>query len=346
LPTGCDISKNPEERQPKKPDGWRPNTPCSSRSQRCRTSSSENKQNAAAAAAAAKEALESAITALEAERRQSEQQGIQLAAAAAAVAAMRRDRDETDRKYHETAAALEALRIEKRAGNGARIDLEGKLSQALQDQGAITQMVERISEELRRMQERVSDRNSVEARELEAEIRALRSQVTLVSSGLLDVEWYCAQCPDVPRRQFDVAEHYLRIGAREGYKPNPLFDTNWYLQRYEDVRDAGVNPLVHYLLYGFQEGRDPGPDFETEFYLETNPDVRAAGINPLAHYLRHGWREGRLPSRSPCDAATTAAIVKDMEPGLKFAAEEGRSDFQRSDRIPEHAPDHTGRDPV
>jgi hypothetical protein len=285
-------------------------------------------QNAAAAAAAATEALESAIAALESERRKSEQQGIQLAATATAVAAMRCDRDETARKYHETAAALEALRNEKRAGDGACVDLEGKLSQSLQDQGALTQMVERISEELRRMQDRPFDRNSGGARELEAEIRTLRSQVILVRSGLLDVEWYCAGYPDVPQSEFDVAEHYLRIGVCEGYKPNPLFDTNWYLQRYEDVREAGINPLLHYLQHGFREGRDPGPDFETEFYLETNPDVRAAGINPLAHYLRHGRRELRLPSRPPCDAATTA-VVQDMEPGLKFAAVEGRSDFRR-----------------
>ncbi len=232
---------------------------------------------------------------------------------------MRRERDEIGRNHDEAVAALASLRNEKLAADAARADLESNLGQTAQDQRVLTVVVEQISEQLRRMQDRASAREQ----QHDGEINALRTQLLdseaalanqarqrgwrrflptallhrssarrLVRSGLFDVNWYCAQYPDVPQSEFGAAEHYLRIGCCRGYKPNPLFDTRWYLRHYEDVRRSGVNPLIHYLRHGFREGRDPGPDFNTEFYLEGNPDVRARGKNPLAHYLHYGASKG------------------------------------------------------
>jgi hypothetical protein len=102
---------------------------------------------------------------------------------------------------------------------------------------------------------------------------------------------------DGAKSELAAAEHYLKSGFCQGFRPNALFDTRWYLDRYEDVRRSGVNPLLHYLLDGSREGRDPGPEFHTDFYLEANPDVRDAGVNPLAHYLSRGRQDGRLAMR-------------------------------------------------
>jgi hypothetical protein len=115
-------------------------------------------------------------------------------------------------------------------------------------------------------------------------------------SGLLDVDWYLTQYPDVARAALTPMRHYLQFGAKEGRDPNPLFDTDWYLSQYPDVAQIGVNPLRHYIQYGVSEGRDPNPLFDTDWYLSQYPDVAQAKVNPLYHYLYYGAEEGRDPS--------------------------------------------------
>src|SRR5206468_4187109 len=41
------------------------------------------------------------------------------------------------------------------------------------------------------------------------------------SSGLFDPAWYLAQHPDVAELGIDPVEHYLSVGAAEGYSPGP-----------------------------------------------------------------------------------------------------------------------------
>jgi hypothetical protein len=120
----------------------------------------------------------------------------------------------------------------------------------------------------------------------------------LIRGGLLDLDWYRKEYPEVTANGQSPARHYLEDGYLRGYRPNPYFDTRWYLDRYEDVRRSGLNPLLHYALHGYREGRDPGPNFETNYYLLTYPDVRASGMNPLVHFLLHGRAEGRFATHS------------------------------------------------
>ncbi len=72
-------------------------------------------------------------------------------------------------------------------------------------------------------------------------------------------------------------------------------DAAFYLAANPDVAAAGIEPAEHYWRMGWREGRDPSPWFSTGFYLAANPDVAAAGINPLWHYLVRGRVEGRAP---------------------------------------------------
>lgn len=48
-------------------------------------------------------------------------------------------------------------------------------------------------------------------------------------SGMFDADWYRASYPDVGGH--DPIDHYVRIGAALGYKPNPLFDTGYYARQ-------------------------------------------------------------------------------------------------------------------
>jgi len=80
-----------------------------------------------------------------------------------------------------------------------------------------------------------------------------RSERTILSeSRLVDAEWYLRTYPDVVETPVD---HYVRLGAREGRDPNPMFSTKAYLKLNPDVAISGMNPLVHFVRYGAAEGR-------------------------------------------------------------------------------------------
>jgi glycosyltransferase involved in cell wall biosynthesis len=80
-----------------------------------------------------------------------------------------------------------------------------------------------------------------------------RSERTILSeSRLVDAEWYLRNYPDVVENPVD---HYIKVGAREGRDPNPLFSTKAYLKLNPDVAISGMNPLVHFVRYGAAEGR-------------------------------------------------------------------------------------------
>ncbi len=105
----------------------------------------------------------------------------------------------------------------------------------------------------------------------------------------------------------------------------PEVDSAFYLARNPDVARAGMAAAEHYWRMGWREGRDPSPWFRTEYYLRANPDVAAAGINPLWHFLVRGRAEGRPPSEPggawreeldrprppPAPAATAARPLSD-----------------------------------
>ena len=51
------------------------------------------------------------------------------------------------------------------------------------------------------------------------------------NSGLFDADYYCARSPDVAASGLDPVDHYLQIGAAQGYDPSPLFDTGYYARQ-------------------------------------------------------------------------------------------------------------------
>ncbi len=84
----------------------------------------------------------------------------------------------------------------------------------------------------------------------------LDAEVALVAENI-DEKFYAATYPDNPKSGQSSAEHYCRVGWREGNDPTPGFSTSYYLLSNPDVRDSGVNPFWHYLIAGREEGRLP-----------------------------------------------------------------------------------------
>lgn len=117
----------------------------------------------------------------------------------------------------------------------------------------------------------------------------------IANSGLLDKDWYTARYGDLLSADQDLLTHFLRVGAKMGLRPNPLFDTKWYSETYPDVVRMGNNPLAHYIRFGAWEARRPNPLFDSAWYLNAHPDIRESGLNPLVHYARYGRSEHRDP---------------------------------------------------
>lgn len=155
----------------------------------------------------------------------------------------------------------------------------------------------------------------------QAQAQAFRDDVSLIErSGLFDRAYYLEKYADVLPSGVDPVEHYVTIGAREGWNPSPLFDTTYYLALHPDVAASSVNPFRHYCEFGRAEGRsasafDPAMDaraldslgdaygiiaasglFDREYYCQTCPEAAAPGVDPIRHYVREGCDAGLNPN--------------------------------------------------
>lgn len=83
----------------------------------------------------------------------------------------------------------------------------------------------------------------------------------IANSGLFDERWYCEHYPEVAISSLSAIEHYLEIGAEQGYNPSSVFDTRWYIDTYPDVAQSAINPLIHYIMHGQAEQRHCLPTY-------------------------------------------------------------------------------------
>lgn len=127
----------------------------------------------------------------------------------------------------------------------------------------------------------------------------VRLTTKIEESGLFDREWYLKTYGSQLRPDEDPVDHYVRVGARKGFFPNPLFDSEWYLRTYKLGYSASKNPLYDYIVNGNALERDPNSYISTKFYFESypdignHPDVLAKKTTALHHYIYWGEREGR-----------------------------------------------------
>lgn len=100
----------------------------------------------------------------------------------------------------------------------------------------------------------------------------------------------------------DPLEHYLKTGARKGYRPSEFFDGSFYLENNADIAQAGLNPLVHYLRFGFDEGRTPRSE---QSVLDRIPSVDIS--DPALNYKK--WR---LPCIIKNEEITSAESIQQI----------------------------------
>ena len=167
----------------------------------------------------------------------------------------------------------------------------------------------------------------------------------LERSGLIDDDFYREKYPEVESSELTPAQHFCRIGWREGRRPNAYFDTEWYLRTYPDVVRSDTNPIWDYVVtretrrpcvyfdpafyasrYGLPatdgaladflrhgkrgEWRDPVELFDTQFYLAHNLDVAASGGDPFLHYLPQAIGRSATPRRASARLSTARSICR------------------------------------
>jgi hypothetical protein len=117
-------------------------------------------------------------------------------------------------------------------------------------------------------------------------------------SGLFDAAFYVAQRPDMRWifRRFPV-RHYVTIGEREHFRPNPDFAGSIYLRYNPDVQQAGIPPFLHYVEIGHRELRvtkelpEPVPGL-AKVMPRIGGAAAAADLAVVAHVFYHElWDE-------------------------------------------------------
>jgi glycosyltransferase involved in cell wall biosynthesis len=124
--------------------------------------------------------------------------------------------------------------------------------------------------------------------------------LVILRSGLFLTEYYTGISSNrKPSRGFfqqtRLISHFLEIGAKEGFDPNPLFSVRFYLNSYPDVRESQINPLIHYIYHGSKEGRSTHTLFDGEFFERQMSDNLDPSDTPLGDFLKSGGSTGRDP---------------------------------------------------
>lgn len=123
------------------------------------------------------------------------------------------------------------------------------------------------------------------------------SRVFVVRSPYFDAPWYRNSQKLKFGSDFLSKLHYLLIGHRNLFDPNPIFNSKWY--RYQ-CKELGLttteNAVSHYIREGWINGLDPHPLFSTSWYLRFYTDVEFAQVDPLRHYIEFGIKEDRCIS--------------------------------------------------
>ncbi len=125
-------------------------------------------------------------------------------------------------------------------------------------------------------------------RTVKADIKALEE------TGLFQAEWYIKTYKEARDSGMNPIEHFVRVGEKKGYNPNPYFDQKWYVQRSAAARRFPGPAAVHYARKAWWKGRSPSPQFSVPLYLHYNKHVAEAGKEPLADFLKNGQAAGRL----------------------------------------------------
>jgi hypothetical protein len=149
----------------------------------------------------------------------------------------------------------------------------------------------------------------------------------------VDADWYFAMYPVAGMEAADrglqsAVEHWINVGAKRGWSPNPWFDERWYLARNPDAAaavEAGEIEAgyLHWLAIGAAEWRSPGPVFNPIEYRREHPLAEGYAIGETAFDVVREW----LAKLASCERDGNFGAE---EQGVVVPPEPGRSVFRRA----------------
>lgn len=123
--------------------------------------------------------------------------------------------------------------------------------------------------------------------------RAMSTWILLTRRGF-DTDWYClVSATSLSRRR--AIEHYLTVGASNGYTAHPLFDPEHYLAS-GGRRRGHVDVYAAYLRDKRNRKFSTHPLFDLPGYLEQAPQAGTHRTGPLEHYRTVGAPTGLRPN--------------------------------------------------
>ncbi len=115
----------------------------------------------------------------------------------------------------------------------------------------------------------------------------LKSYFAIKHSGIFTLEMYSEHYLKTKKRRFAIL-HYILIGEKRGYLPNPFFDPLYFKR---ESRGFGLGDfLCNRKLWIYS----PSSRFDSKWYISQNPQIK--DLNPLVHFWTLGMDQGRDPS--------------------------------------------------
>ncbi len=137
----------------------------------------------------------------------------------------------------------------------------------------------------------------------------------LLKSGLFMHKAYSRRYLRTGALSFLALAHYLVVGEKRGYWPNPFFDPAFFERR------AKTRRLVEYYWRMPLWVYPTSAYFDSRYYLKTHTAELATNENPLQHFLLTGFDKGYDPSRRFDMAFFRRAIARDHKDRLDYAYE-------------------------
>lgn len=137
----------------------------------------------------------------------------------------------------------------------------------------------------------------------------------LLKSGLFMHSAYSRRYLKTGALKFLALFHYLLIGEKRGYWPNPFFDPAYFAKR------AGTCRLVEYYWRTPLWIHPTSPFFDSRWYLKSYTAELATNENPLQHFCLTGFDKGYNPTPRFDMAFFRRAIARDHKDRRKYAYE-------------------------